>query len=147
MSKNFKCKDLGIRKLEFVQRLMQFLYLLKQKPMNMGKDEFVAYMMPRNWEDCTRHFKWEDCTRHFKWEDCTRHFKWPSRQRWQCPIQNGSLKPESLINNLEDILVFLGLETTIENNPDQRQSLQVLLWVEHCHFWMESHLNLRLSVT
>jgi len=48
MSKNFKCKDIGSRKLEFVAKAHAFLYLLKQKPMNMGKDQFNADMMPRN---------------------------------------------------------------------------------------------------
>ena len=24
--------------------------------------------------------------------DCTRIFKWPSRQRWECPIYNGTIK-------------------------------------------------------
>ena len=37
---------------------------------------------------------------------CELNFKWPSRQRWQCPICNGTLETLICFKKLKDAIVF-----------------------------------------
>ena len=41
--------------------------------------------------------------------DWTRNFKRPSVQKWQCLINNGTIEGFFVINDVQDIVVFLGL--------------------------------------
>ena len=70
-------------------------------------------------------------------------------QKYQLPIHNGTLAlNQYLINNVEDIVVFLGFQNynhwyLIHIWLDK--ALRVTLWIGHCNLCMQGHLKLRLQ--
>ena len=85
--------------------------------------------------------------------------KWPSMQRWQCPIHKGANKNLYLINNVAEIVIFLGLKIKIKNNSfmfscSRNATLisnsyligQSCLGIGHCHISRATSRGLNGSV-
>ena len=61
----------------------------------------------------------------------TRNFKWPSKQRWQCPIPQGTLHPFWFIMWKILSSLFLGLQLFNSNNSMRNSQLKTINFLNY----------------